>query len=73
VDSDEDDYLDDELFRTTSKQKVVEPTFETNIDGVDEFIEDTTELTLNKSNNNNNNIALWSGMTNAVLQASGPL
>jgi len=23
--------------------------------------------------NNNNNIALWSGMTNAVLQVSGPL
>jgi len=22
--------------------------------------------------NNNNNIALWSGMTNAVLQVSGP-
>jgi len=23
--------------------------------------------------NNNNNIAIWSGMTNAVLQVSGPL
>jgi len=25
------------------------------------------------NNNNNNNIAIWSGMTNAVLQVSGPL
>jgi len=25
------------------------------------------------NNNNNNNVALWSGMTNAVLQVSGPL
>jgi len=24
-------------------------------------------------NNNNNNIAIWSGITNAVLQVTGPL
>jgi len=27
---------------------------------------------VNIINNNNNNIALWSGMTNAVRQVSGP-
>jgi len=27
----------------------------------------------NRGINNNNNIAIWSGMTNAVLQVSGPL
>jgi len=47
--SDEDNYLDDELYETASKQKVGEPTFETIIDDVDELIDDTAELTMNKS------------------------
>jgi len=33
----------------------------------------TLMLSSNNNNDNNNNIALWSGMTNAVLQVSGPL
>jgi len=31
------------------------------------------EIDTERNKNKNNNIAIWSGMTNAVLQVSGPL
>jgi len=45
--SDEDDYLDDDLYGTALKQKVEEPSFETIIDDVDELIDNTANQTMN--------------------------